>query len=98
MTNAVSNPPPRSAPNLLATIVATLGPASESADVIRRLIEGGGGVFRLNFSHADFAANERRLNTVRAVAAEMEHTVACLGTLPDPKSCVGLGPNRVSGP
>src|SRR5436190_17266515 len=95
MTNAVSNPPPRSAPNLLATIVATLGPASESADVIRRLLEAGVGVFRFNFSHGDFAAHERRLATVRAVAAEMNHTVACMGDLQGPKIRIGQVPEGV---
>src|SRR5262245_24868611 len=98
MSNAVPNSPQRSAPNILATIVATLGPASESPDVIRRLIEGGVSVFRFNFSHGDFAAHEQRLSTVRAVAAEMECTVACLGDLQGPKIRVGLIPEGGGAP
>ena len=43
---------------ILATIVATIGPASESPDMVRRLIEAGVGVFRFNFSHGDFAAHD----------------------------------------
>jgi pyruvate kinase len=95
MSNAVPNSPQRTAPNILATIVATLGPASESPEMIRRLIEAGVSVFRFNFSHGDFAAHERRLSTVRAVAAEMECTVACLGDLQGPKIRVGVVPEGV---
>src|SRR5580765_1197614 len=98
MSNAVPNSPQRTAPNILATIVATLGPASESPEMIRRLIEAGVGVFRFNFSHGDFAAHERRLSTVRQVAAEMERTVACLGDLQGPKIRIGQVPAGVGTP
>jgi pyruvate kinase len=83
------------APAILATIIATIGPASESPEVVRRLLEAGVGVFRFNFSHSDFAAHERRLATVRSVAAEMNHTVACMGDLQGPKIRIGQVPEGV---
>lgn len=74
---------------LLTTIVATIGPASESPDVVRRLIESGVAVFRFNFSHGDLEAHARRLATVRAVAGELGRSIACLGDLQGPKIRVG---------
>jgi pyruvate kinase len=83
---------------ILATIVATIGPASDSPDMVRRLIEAGVGVFRFNFSHGDFAAHERRLKTVREVASQMNRTVACLGDLQGPKIRVGDVPAGIGSP
>ncbi len=80
---------------ILASIVATIGPASESPEIIRQLIESGVSVFRLNFSHGDFAAHEKRLNAVRRVAAELGVSVACLGDLQGPKIRVGRIPDTV---
>src|SRR6516165_10561580 len=93
MKMPASNEP--KAPTILATIIATIGPASESPDMVRRLLEAGVGVFRFNFSHGDFAAHERRLATVRAVAAEMNYTVACMGDLQGPKIRIGQVPEGV---
>ncbi|HYE62695.1 MAG TPA: pyruvate kinase [Phycisphaerales bacterium] len=90
--------PETQAPSILATIVATIGPASESPDMVRRLIEAGVGIFRFNFSHGSFADHERRLKTVRQVAAEMQTVVACLGDLQGPKIRVGLIPAGVGQP
>src|SRR5437899_8836845 len=86
------------APAILATIIATIGPASESPDMVRRLLEAGVGVFRFNFSHGDFAAHEQRLATVRSVAAEMNYTVACMGDLQGPKIRIGQVPEGVGAP
>ena len=79
-------------PAMLAKIVATIGPASESPEMVRRLIEAGVAVFRFNFSHGDFEAHGRRLATVRRVSAEMGRPVACLGDLQGPKIRVGKVP------
>ncbi len=86
------------APNFLATIVATIGPASESPEMVRRLISAGVGVFRFNFSHGEFAMHQKRLDTVRAVAHEMGVEVACLGDLQGPKIRVGKVPAGVGKP
>jgi pyruvate kinase len=69
--------------------VATLGPASDAPETVRRLIEAGVGVFRLNFSHGDEAAHAARIATVRRVAKEVGQPVAILGDLQGPKIRVG---------
>jgi len=76
----------------LASIVATIGPASDSPEVVARLIELGVRVFRFNFSHGDLDAHARRLATVRRVAANMGRQIACLGDLQGPKIRVGRIP------
>ena len=76
-------------PRMLSKIVATIGPASDSPDQVRRLIEAGVSIFRFNFSHGDFAAHEKRLDVVRQVSAEMDRPIACLGDLQGPKIRVG---------
>ncbi len=73
----------------LTKIVATIGPASESPEMVRRLIEAGVAVFRLNFSHGSVAEHARRLATIRAVAGELGLPVAVLGDLCGPKIRVG---------
>ncbi len=73
----------------LTKIVATIGPASESPEMVRRLILAGVSVFRFNFSHGSWGEHERRLKTVRAAAEELGRQVACLGDLPGPKIRVG---------
>ena len=52
-------------------IVATIGPATESPEQLRRLIEAGASTFRLNFSHGDHSEHAARITTIRQVAAEM---------------------------
>jgi pyruvate kinase len=78
---------------MLAKIVATIGPASDSPEVVRKLIDAGVGIFRFNFSHGDFAAHKRRLDVVRKVAQEMGRPIACLGDLQGPKIRVGKVPD-----
>lgn len=75
-----------------SVIIATIGPASESPAMVRRLVEAGVSIFRFNFSHGSFDDHARRLRTVRAVAGEMDLPIACLGDLPGPKIRVGRVP------
>lgn len=70
-------------------IVATIGPASESPDRIRALLQSGVEIVRLNFSHGRREEHERRLLTVRRVAAELSLTVAVLQDLAGPKIRIG---------
>jgi pyruvate kinase len=70
-------------------IVATIGPASHSPEVLRELVEAGVDVFRLNFAHGtpeDQAENVRR---IREVSAELGREVGILGDLPGPKLRLG---------
>jgi pyruvate kinase len=66
-------------------IVATVGPACRSADVLRQMIQAGANVFRLNFSHGSHAEHLESLNTIRAVSAELRQPVAILQDLSGPK-------------
>jgi len=59
-------------------IVCTIGPASESVDVLRKLVLAGMDVMRLNFSHGDYEEHGRRIRNLRQVCAETGRTVAVL--------------------
>lgn len=79
---------PRARPTL-AKIVATIGPASDTPEVIARLIAAGVDVFRLNFSHGNPDEHLRRLKAIRSAAVEAGQPVAILGDLQGPKIRVG---------
>lgn len=66
-------------------IVSTLGPASESPEVLERLILAGVNVVRLNFSHGSPEDHKLRAETVRKLAAKHNRYVAVLGDLQGPK-------------
>jgi pyruvate kinase len=70
-------------------IVATLGPASESVDMIRRLFLAGADVFRLNMSHGSQAEIAERHARIRAVEAELGRPIGILADLQGPKLRVG---------
>ncbi len=70
-------------------IVATLGPASDSVDIIAAMIEVGADVFRLNFSHGTPEDHAGRANRVREAAARVGREVAIMGDLQGPKIRVG---------
>ncbi len=70
-------------------IVATIGPASESVEVMRAMIRAGMNVARLNFSHGDFAGHERVIANLRTAAASVGSRVAIMADLPGPKMRVG---------
>ncbi|MFG0275130.1 MAG: pyruvate kinase [Phycisphaerales bacterium] len=80
------------APLSLTKIIATLGPASDSPEIMRRLVECGVNVFRLNFSHGDERDHARRLQRIRQISDEIGRPVAVLGDLPGPKIRVGQVP------
>jgi pyruvate kinase len=66
-------------------IIATLGPSTDDPAVLRKLIEAGTDVVRINFSHGDWSEASRRIETVRQLAAEAGRYVAVLGDLQGPK-------------
>jgi pyruvate kinase len=70
-------------------IVCTIGPASNERSVQRRLIEAGMNVARLNFSHADFDAHGRRIESLRAAAEEARQPLAIMADMPGPKIRIG---------
>ncbi|MDD4464389.1 MAG: pyruvate kinase, partial [Desulfobacterales bacterium] len=73
-------------------IVCTIGPASETRDMIRELVAGGMDVARLNFSHGTHAEHLEKIRIIRAVSAELGKPVAILQDLGGPKIRVGVIP------
>ncbi len=74
-------------------IVATLGPASDSPEIVRRLLEAGADVFRMNASHGTQDDLGRRIRIVRAVAEEMGIHAGILLDLQGPKIRLGTFEN-----
>jgi pyruvate kinase len=70
-------------------IVATIGPASGSPAMLRRLIAGGLDVARINFSHGEAAEHVATMRRIRKIAASCGKTVAILADLCGPKIRVG---------
>ena len=71
-------------------IVATLGPACSSREVIKDMIDAGVNVFRINFSHADYEDVKERIEIIRSLNDEFGYTTAILGDLQGPKLRVGV--------
>lgn len=59
-------------------IVCTIGPASESEEMLEKLIKAGMNVARLNFSHGDHAEHKARIDRIREVSQKLGKTVAIL--------------------
>ncbi|MEM9301117.1 MAG: pyruvate kinase [Pseudomonadota bacterium] len=70
-------------------ILATLGPASDSSEMIGRLLDAGVDVVRLNMSHGEHATHARVYQRVREEAARRGRHVAVLADLCGPKIRVG---------
>ena len=70
-------------------IVATLGPASETYDMIRALHEAGADVFRLNMSHGTHDEIRAKHGIIRQVEKDLDSSIAILADLQGPKLRVG---------
>ena len=70
-------------------IVATLGPASSSVEVIKEMHDKGLNVCRLNFSHGDHSVHEENIKHVKQVNEEINSNIAILADLQGPKLRVG---------
>lgn len=71
-------------------IIATVGPASGSKETLRRMVEAGVDVFRVNFSHGDADQRRRFREAIRAVEGEARRPVAICADLCGPKIRVGM--------
>ena len=76
-------------PNHKTKIVATIGPASESPEMLERLIRAGLNVARLNFSHGDFTGHADHIARIRAAEKATGQRVVIMADLPGPKMRVG---------
>src|SRR5438445_703652 len=70
-------------------IVCTIGPASSDPRILRRLLEAGMDVARLNFSHGSHAQHLACMQTLRTTANKLEKTIAILADLQGPKIRTG---------
>ena len=76
-------------PNNKTKLVCTIGPASDSPEMIEKIIEAGMNVARLNFSHGDFASHGEVIRKIRAASEKSGKQVAILADLPGPKMRIG---------
>jgi pyruvate kinase len=70
-------------------IVATLGPASSTPEMIRKLFVGGVDIFRLNFSHGTHEDHHSRLQIIRGLEKEFARPIGIIADLQGPKLRVG---------
>ena len=78
-----------------AKIVATIGPASQSEDVLEKLILAGMNVARMNFSHGTHEEHAERISRIRSVAEKLGVSVGILQDLQGPKIRVGELPEPI---
>jgi pyruvate kinase len=71
-------------------IVATIGPASESLDVLERLASAGLDIARLNLSHGDLDTHRQRIARIRAVERSSGRRITIMADLPGPKMRIGI--------
>ncbi len=76
-------------------IIATLGPATDSEQVLGRLIDAGIDLVRLNFSHGSHEENVWRIKTLRKLSKEKNHEVGVLGDLQGAKIRIGIFKDKV---
>ncbi len=84
----IDNRPPRN-----SKLLATLGPASSSPEVIRAMVEAGADAFRLNMSHGVHADHRARFELVHEIAEEAGRPISVLADLQGPKLRVGTMAN-----
>ncbi len=78
-------------------IIATIGPASSTAEVLARLFQAGADVFRLNFSHGSHDEHAARIALIRELEARFDHPIGILADVQGPKLRVGrFGGGRVA--
>lgn len=75
--------------NKRTKILATIGPASDSIEVIESLIKAGANLFRLNFSHGSHEYHEQTINNIRTAMSNLNATVGILQDISGPKVRIG---------
>ncbi len=70
-------------------ILATIGPASRSPEMLRKLFKAGADAFRVNMSHGSHADHEKTITAIRALEKEFFRPIAILADLQGPKLRVG---------
>ncbi|MFM6190956.1 MAG: pyruvate kinase [Planktothrix sp.] len=75
-------------------IVATIGPASKSPDIIRQMVNAGMNVARLNFSHGSYEDHAETVKLLRQVSEELDTPITLLQDLQGPKIRIGYLPSE----
>ena len=75
--------------NRKAKIIATLGPASSTADIIEKIFTSGCDVFRLNFSHGSIEEHRKNYEIIRQLEKKYNHPTCILADLQGPKLRIG---------
>jgi len=70
-------------------IVCTIGPASNSPEILERLILAGMNIARINFSHGDFDGHAKVIKNIRSASLKADRRVAIMADLPGPKIRIG---------
>jgi pyruvate kinase len=76
-------------PSNKTKIVCTIGPASESPEVMGKMIRAGMNIARLNFSHGDFGAHKRVIDNLRAASLKTGRRLTIMADLSGPKMRIG---------
>ena len=76
-------------------IVATLGPACNSPEILEEMMTVGVNVFRINFSHANYVNVEEKIKQIREINKKKGYNVAVLADLQGPKLRVGIMPDGI---
>ncbi|MFH2107214.1 MAG: pyruvate kinase [Chrysiogenia bacterium] len=71
-------------------IIGTIGPASETPEVMEKMIMAGMSVARLNLAHGDAGIHEKNIKNLRSAGRATGHRLAILADLPGPKIRVGI--------
>ncbi|MEN8141353.1 MAG: pyruvate kinase [Thermodesulfobacteriota bacterium] len=78
-----------SLPSHKTKIICTIGPASDSPEMLRKMIRSGMNIARLNFSHGDFSGHGTVISRLREAAQECGQQLAIMADLPGPKMRIG---------
>jgi pyruvate kinase len=76
-------------PSNKVKIIGTIGPASDSEEVMQQLLLAGMNIARLNFSHGDFSTHQENIIKLRRVAEKTGRRLAIMADLPGPKMRIG---------
>ena len=81
--------PNRTLPANKTKLVCTIGPASDSPDMLEKMIEAGMDIARINFSHGNFQAHRDVIARIRSASETVGKPVVILADLPGPKIRIG---------
>ena len=80
--------------NRKAKILATLGPASNTSNMIEKIFTTGADVFRLNFSHSTIEEHRKNVDIIRSLEKKYNHPTCILADLQGPKLRIGNFTNK----